>query len=128
MEALLIGAAAQYLVPLIGAVIAGAAAYGVKLLKGKIKIEEGKQALDALDGIIQTTVGNIAQTTAKEMKQTVKKAHLSASQGKTLKTQAIADIKTIASAELKKAAATAVVDLEGYIGRKIEDTVLKLKK
>lgn len=127
MEILFASLLAQVVIPLAAAAISIAVGLGVKYLKGKIKLDEGKQALDALDQIVSTTVGNIAQTTAKELKQMAKKAHLSGEQGKSLKAQAIADIKTIASAELQKAASAAVADLDGYLSRKIEDTVLKLK-
>jgi len=125
MGAIIIG---QLMIPLAAAAVSIAAGLGVKWLKRKVQFEEGKQALDALDQIVQTTVGNIAQTTAKEMKRTTKKATLSGSQKTSLKIIAVKDVKAIASAELLKAATRTLDDLEGYIGRKIEDTVFMQKK
>lgn len=141
MEAILIGAAAQYLIPLLGAVLTALAGYGIFYLRKKLTLaaqqqEEGlvkdslemaHQALGALDGIVSTTVGNIAQTTAKEMLRTSKKANLNGLQKQELKAMALAGVKNAMTDELRAAAEKAVKDLDGYVSKKIEDTVLKLK-
>jgi len=126
MGAIALGIIGQLVIPSAAAAVSIAVGLGVKWLKRKVQFEEGKQALDALDQIVQTTVGNIAQTTAKEMKRTTKKANLTGSQKTSLKLIALKDVKAIASAELQRAATRTLDDLDGYIGRKIEDSVLKL--
>ena len=128
MEAIGIALLGQVVLPLAGAAISIAVGLAVKYLKGKIRFEEGKQALDALDNIVSTTVGNIAQTTKKDLLRESKKAKLSGAQAVDVKRAALARIKAVASDEIQAAASRMVTDLDGYVEQKIEDSVLRLKK
>lgn len=129
MEAIAIGLTliGQIVIPIAAAAISIAVGIGIKWLKNKIQFEEGKQALDALDQIVSTTVGNIAQTTRQDMLREAKKAKLSLVQAADLKNAALARIKAVASHEIQLAASKMVDDLDGYVNQKIEDCVLKLK-
>jgi len=128
MEAILIGAAAQYLIPIIGTLLVALAAWGISVLKSKVNSENAKNALDEVGAIVQTVVGGLSQTTAQAMKDAAADGKLTGSEKTSLKLTAINKIKNQLSDELVKHASQAVNNLDSYISEKIEDCVLRTKQ
>ena len=124
MEAILIGAAAQYLIPLLATVITALVGWGVVMLKKKINLDVAKTALDQVDQIVGTVVGNLSQTTAKELKRLSQDGHLSKADRLNLRSTAFAQAKNLISTEVSRAAEKSVDNLGGYIREKIEEQVL----
>lgn len=124
IEAILIsGIVSQYVIPLVGVVITGLVGYGVSLLKRKINSDMAKTALDQIDQIVGTVVGQFAQTGAKALKLASADGHLSQVDKDKLKTAALQEAKYLISTELAKAAETSVEHLDSYMFNKIEDWV-----
>lgn len=127
MEAILVAIAPQ-LVPVIGALLIGLASWGIAILKKKVKIEAGKAALDQVDQIVGTVVGNLTQTTVKTLKAATKNGRLTADKKRELKDFAVKQAKYLISTAVSRAASGAVNDLTGYIKQKVEEKVLATKK
>ena len=122
MESLLIAIAPE-LIALLGVVISGLATWGIMLLKHKVRIEAGINALDTVDVIIDAVVGNLAQTVAKKVREATKDGHLPKAKRAELKVKAMTEAKALLSAEVRKAAQKAVSNLNEYVSKKIEDSV-----
>lgn len=127
MEAILIALAPQ-IIPVVGALIIGLATWGIAILKKKVKMEAGKVALDQVDQIVGTVVGNLAQTTVKTLKAATKNGRLTADKKRELKDFAVNQAKYLISTTVSKAASGAVDNLTNYINQKIEEKVLAGKK
>jgi len=127
MEAILIALAPQ-IVPVVGALVIGLATWGIAILKKKVKMEAGKVALDQVDQIVGTVVGNLTQTTVKAMKAATKNGRLTAENKRELKAFAVNQAKELISTEVSKAASGAVDSLTNYINQKVEEKVLAAKK
>lgn len=123
MEAILIGAVAQYLIPLLGVAITALVGYGISMLKKKTDSDIAKNALDQVDQIVGTVVGNLSQMVGKQMKAGAKDGHLSQVDKQRLKNQAHTEVTYLISDQLAKAAEVSVADLHNYIADKIEDWV-----
>jgi len=127
MEAILLALAPQ-IVPVVGALLVGLATWGIAILKKKVKLEAGKVALDQVDQIVGTVVGNLAQTTVKKMKAATKSGRLTKEKQYELRNFAISQAKELISTEVSKAASGAVDNLANYINQKVEEKVLATKK
>lgn len=127
METFLISIAPE-LITLLGVVISGLATWGIMLLKRKVKIEAGISALDTVDTVIDAVVGNLAQTVAKKVRKDAKDGHLPKAKRVELKLKAMTEAKALISAEIRKAAQKSVSNLNEYISKQIEDSVLASKK
>lgn len=123
MEAILIGALAQYLIPLLGVAITALAGYGISLLKKKTDSDIGKNALDQIGQIIDTVVGDLAQTTVKHMIKMSKDGRLGDGQKVDLRLGAFTQTKSLISKQLEQAAERSVSNLPRYIRSKIEERV-----
>jgi len=88
MESILLQLTTQIAVPVASVLILTATGYGLKLLRSKIKLEEGKIALDQVDKVVSTVVGRLSQTVAKEMRAASADGHLSVEEAKALKRKA----------------------------------------
>ena len=128
METIIISALAQYVIPVVGAALVGLASWGLAILKGKVKIEAGKAALDQVDRIVGTVVGNISQTVAKDMKAAAADGHLSQKEKHELRRSALVQAKRLISQEVANVAKRAVPSIDEYIGKKIEEQVLRQKQ
>jgi len=126
MEAIFVAIAPQ-VVPVVGALLVGLVSWGIAILKKKVKLEAGKAALDQVDQIVGTVVGNLGQTAVKKMKEAATDGHLTRQEKGNLKSTAIAEVERLVSREVSKAASKAVDDLGDYVGKKIEERVLNLK-
>jgi len=124
METILIGAAAQYLIPLLGTVITGLVGWGVVVLKKKTDLDVAKTALDQVDQIVGTVVGNLSQTTAKDLKKLSQDGHLSKADRLNLRSTAFSQAKQLVSTQVSRAAEKSVDNLGQYIRDKIEERVL----
>lgn len=127
MEAILIGLAPQ-LIPVFGALLIGLVSWGIAILKKKVKIEAGKSALDQVDQIVGTVVGNLAQTTVRTLKAATKNGHLTADKKREMKDFAVSQARYLISTAVSKAASGAVDNLTNYINQKVEEKVLAAKK
>jgi aspartokinase-like uncharacterized kinase len=125
---LIIAALAQQIVPVIGAVIAALATYGISILKEKTKVDGAKKALDHVDQVVHTVVGGLSQTVAEQLKSATADGKLSETDAKNLKAAAIDKTMSLLSETVVTAAARTVPDLQDYIASKIEERVLSLKK
>ena len=128
MEAVVLMLITKIAIPVVSAAIMAGIAYGVKLLRGKIKLEEGKIALDQVDHIVSTVVGDLTQTVAKGMRAASADGHLSNEEKTQLKRMAIATAERTLSDETTKLAARAVPAIHEYIGKKVEATVREQKR
>lgn len=126
MEAILIALAPQ-IIPVVGALLVGLASWGIAILKKKVKMEAGKVALDQVDQIIGTVVGNLAQTTAKGLRAAAKDGKLTSGEKKELKDFAVKHAKYLISDQVSKAASASIDDLTAYINHKVEEKVLATK-
>lgn len=127
MEAILIGIAPQ-IIPIVGALLVGLASWGIAILKKKVKMEAGKVALDQVDQIVGTVVGNLTQTTVKQLKAATKDGRLSDQEKRNMKRSAVNLAKHLIADGVSKAASGAVDDLTDYINQKVEEKVLAAKK
>ena len=124
METILIGAAAQYLIPLLGTLITGLVGWGVVVLKKKTDLDVAKTALDQVDQIVGTVVGYLSQTTAKDLKKLSQDGHLSKEDRLNLRSTAFTQAKHLVSIQVSRAAEKSVDNLGEYIREKIEERVL----
>ncbi len=127
MEAILIGIAPQ-IIPIVGALLVGLASWGIAILKKKVKMEAGKVALDQVDQIVGTVVGNLSQTTVKKLKAATKDGHLTSQEKQDIKRSAVNLARHLIADGVSKAASGAVDDLTDYIHQKVEEKVLATKK
>jgi len=91
-------------------------------------MEAGKVALDQVDQIVGTVVGNLTQTTVKTLKAATKNGRLTKEKKHELKDFAVNQAKELISTEVSKAASGAVDSLTNYINQKVEEKVLAAKK
>lgn len=112
------------LISLAGTVLIALVGWGIALLRQKVKIEAGKSALDQIDQIVGTVVGNLAQTSAKALKAASKDGHLSKVEKSRLKIQAYNNAKFLISKEIGTAALKSTTELDDYVSKKIEERVL----
>ena len=124
IEAMLIsGVISQFLIPALGVIITGLVGWGVRTLQKKTDSDLAKNALDEVDRIVGTVVGNIAQTSAKQMKAASKDGHLLDAEKDSLKRGALQQAKILLSGEVIKAAQRSVPHIHKYIQDKIEERV-----
>ena len=124
IEALLVsGIISQFLIPALGVIITGLVGWGVRTLQKKTDSDLAKNALDEVDRIVGTVVGNIAQTSAKQMKAASKDGHLSDAEKTTLRGLAVRQAKYLISQEVIKAAQKSTPNIHKYIQDKIEERV-----
>jgi len=112
------------LIPPLAAVIIGLASWGLAIVRSKIKLEAGKTALDQIDRIIGTVVGDISQTAAEEMKRAAADGKLSTAEKQRLKDIAVNRTYDMISSEVLNAASKTVDDVGDYVNRRIEERVL----
>lgn len=115
------------LITLAGTILVALAGWGIALLRQKVKSDLAKSALDQIDQIVGTVVGNVAQTSAKQLKAASKDGHLSKIDKSQLKIKAFNNAKFLISKEIKKAATKSISSLDAYVDKKIEERVLWLK-
>lgn len=127
MEAFLISIAPE-LITLLGVALAGLATWGISLLRQRVKAEVAINALDAVDSIVGAVVGNLSQTAAKQMREASEDGHLSKEEKTKLKRFARDESIRLISKEVAKAASNAVVSLDSYLSKRIEEQVLALKR
>ena len=113
---------------LVGALLVGLATWGIAILKKKVNLEAGKVALDQVDQIVGTVVGNLTQTTVKKLRAATKNGRLTKEKQYELRNFAISQAKELISTEVSKAASGAVDNLTNYINQKVEEKVLAAKK
>lgn len=124
IEAMLIsGVISQFLIPALGVIITGLVGWGVRALQQKTNSDLAKNALDEVDRIVGTVVGNLAQTSAKRLRALAKDGHLSDSEKNTLKMGAFQQAKYLISQEVIKAAQKSTPNIHKYIQDKIEERV-----
>lgn len=116
------------LITLAGTIVIGLASWGIALLRQKVKTEAAKSALDQIDQIVGTVVGNLAQTSAKELRAASKDGHLTKKDKAQLVIRAFNNANFLISKEVKRAATKSITGLEVYLNKKIEERVLAGKK
>lgn len=127
MESILLNIAPE-LITLAGTILIALAGWGIALLRTKVKLEAGKTALDQIDQIVGTVVGNLAQTSVKALRAASEDGHLSKTDKRQLQIKAFNNAKILISKEIEKAAVKAITCLDVYVNKKIEERVLVLKK
>ena len=125
---IILAALAQQIVPIVGTVIAGLAAWGISILKEKTKADAAKNALDQVDQVVHTVVGGLSQTVVDGLKSATQDGKLSLEDAKKIKSDAIGQTMALLSLSVITAANRSVPDLQAYIAQKIEERVLAQKK
>ena len=114
----------QALIPTIGKVIVALVSWGLYILQVKVKNDKAKIAIDILDDIIVATTKDMQQVLVEELKDT--KAFTKGRQAE-IKQKVIRQVKEIAKESILNAVEKSVNNLDAYISKKIEKTVLELK-
>ena len=124
----LLTALAPQLATVAGVILLGLASWGIAILKSKIKFEAGSLALDEVDRVVQTVVGNINQTVVGELKAMSADGLWTDEEKAKAKRVALNEVHTLLSTEVTASANKIVTDLGDYVAKKIEEQVLAAKK
>jgi hypothetical protein len=127
MQAILI----QTLTPVAATLVSALASWALvelrKFIATKTKNEQVNAAMTRITETVQTTVDHLTQTIATNLKEKSETGKLSKAQGNLLKQDAVKTVLKQLPDETKKTAEFAVKSINGLIGSKIEQAILKQK-
>lgn len=113
--------------PMLATIICVLLAWGLAMLRKKLNLQTGQDALNQVDSVIQAVVGDLSQTMVKEFKAAAADGKLTDREKKNLKTTAFANTLNLISGQVADTAKTVIPSLNSYILHKIEERVFNLK-
>lgn len=112
--------------PALTAIITVLISWGLSILQKKVKSDEGKNAIDQINNIIDTVVTSLMQVDVSSLKKDA--GILNAGQKNLIKVKAIKSVNNLLTDGLKSTASGILGNLNSYIDNRIEKLVYDSKK